>query len=142
MPLLQQVTEEITADTPLLVWLASQGRRQHFLVRRPIGRFESVASQLMSFGAPPVRLCRLPGPLPLPADRTGTLVLDDVAALSLEQQIALFDWLGAGRGDVCVISVTATPLASLVESGGFLDGLFHRLCRAQLDLISPKPFER
>jgi hypothetical protein len=138
----QQMTDEITADTPLLVWLASQGRRQHFLVRRPIGRFESVAAQLMSFAAPPVTLCRLPGPLPLPPARCGTFVLDDVAALSLEQQIALYDWLGTGDGDVCVISVTAAPLASLVETGAFLDGLFHRLCRVQLDLMTTQPRER
>jgi hypothetical protein len=133
MTVLQHTAPEITADTPLLVWLASEGRRQHFLVRRPVGLFGTVGYQLMSFGAPPVRLCTLPGPLRLPADRSGTLVLDDIAALRVDQQIALFDWLGGG-GDVRVIAVTAAPLRSLVESGAFLESLFHRLGAVQLDL--------
>jgi Sigma-54 interaction domain len=135
MTVLQHSAPEITADTPLLVWLASEGRRQHFLVRRPVGLFGTVGYQLMSFGAPPVRLCTLPGPLRLPADRSGTLVLDDVAALRVDQQIALFDWLGGG-GDVRVIAVTAAPLRSLVENGAFLESLFHRLGAVQLDLTA------
>jgi hypothetical protein len=130
-----QPSEEITTDSRLLMWLTSQQRRQNFLVRYSSGGFELPRNMLASC-APPVRLCRLPGPLCLPRDRSGTLVLDDVAALDLDQQISLFDWLGRWSGDLRVISITATPLPELVEDGAFLEGLFHRLSTVQLDLTS------
>ena len=65
-----------------------------------------------------------PGPLRLPPDKEGTLVVSDVATLALADQIALYDWLGAGAGRLRVISVTAAPLAALVARGAFLEGLF------------------
>jgi DNA-binding NtrC family response regulator len=85
-------------------------------------------------GVPPVRLCRLPGSLELPPDKTGTLVLNDIAALALRDQIALYDWLGAGASELRVISVTTASLAPLVARGAFLEGLFHRLGAVQFDL--------
>jgi hypothetical protein len=133
--MLQQVTEEIATDTRLLMWLSSQQRRQNFLVQHSSGRF-TLRPQLLASCARPVRLCQLPGPLCLPQDGSGTLVLDNVAALSLNQQLSLFDWLGRCSGDVRVISVTSEPLRPLVEAGAFLEGLFHRLSSVQLDLTS------
>ncbi len=47
-------------------------------------------------------------------------------ALTIEQQIALYDWMSASRL-VQVVSITGSPLQSLVEHGQFLEGLFHRL---------------
>jgi hypothetical protein len=131
---LEQLTEQMTTDRRLMIWLAAQKRRQNYLVQCPAGRFEGIGAHVMAFSAPPVRLCRIPGPLCLPPERTGTLVIDDVAGLRLDQQITLFDWLGSGGGDVRVISVTAAPLGALVESGAFLEGLFHRLSTVQLAL--------
>jgi DNA-binding NtrC family response regulator len=104
-------------------------------VRCSSGRFE-LRPHLLAFCARPVRLCRLPGPLSLPQDASGTLVLDDVGALSLDQQLSLFDWLGRWSSDLRVISVTAVPLRQLVEAGTFLEGLFHRLSAVQLDVTS------
>jgi transcriptional regulator of aromatic amino acid metabolism len=127
---------------PLLsLWLASQRPRQHFLVRCEPGGFDSLAAQVAMVGAPPVRLCRLPGCLQLPPDRQGTLLLNDVATLALQDQIALYDWLGTGAGDLRVISVTAASLASLVARGAFLEGLCHRLGAVQFDLTS-RPHRR
>ena len=77
-----------------------------------------------------------PGPLQLPADRRGTLLLNDVAALSIEDQISLFDWLGGPAGDLRVISGTTTPMAPLLASGRFLEGLFNRLGNVQFDVTS------
>jgi hypothetical protein len=121
-------------DPFLLLWLVSQRPRQHFLVRCPSGRIDFVAAQVMSLGAAPVRQCPLPGPLRLPPDKEGTLLLNDVATLALADQIALFDWLGAGATKLRVISVTAAPLAALVARGVFLEGLFHRLGAVQFNL--------
>ena len=83
-----------------------------------------------------IRLCPLPGPLHLPSDERGTLLLNDVATLAFADQIALYEWLGAGTGDLRIISVTAAPLAALVARGAFLEGLFHRLAAIQFDLVT------
>jgi transcriptional regulator of aromatic amino acid metabolism len=99
-------------------------------------RFGYIASQVMMFGVPPVRLCRLPGHLELPLDVQGTLLLHDVARLDIRDQIALYDWLGDTAGDVRVISVTTAALAPLVADGAFLEGLLHRLGAVQFDLTS------
>ena len=59
-------------------------------------------------GAPPVRVVPLAGALQLPPDKRGTLLLNDVDALALADQIALYDWLGTGAGNLRVISVTTS----------------------------------
>jgi sigma-54-interacting transcriptional regulator len=134
---LQQVRlTPMATDHLLHRWLACQRPRHHVLVRCRPGGFASIAAEVMTLGAPPVRLCPLPGPLHLPPDKTGTLILNDVAALTLRNQIALYDWLTVGTGTLRVISITAAPLATLVESGIFLEGLFHRLGAVQFDLSS------
>ena len=133
----QQVTlTPMATDHFLQLWLASQRPRHHVLVRCRPGGFAPIAAEVMSLGTPPVRLCPLPGPLYLPPDKAGTLILNDVAALALADQIALYDWLAAETGKLRVISVTAAPLAALVESGIFLEGLFHRLGAVQFDLTT------
>jgi hypothetical protein len=120
----------------LPLWLASQRPRHHMLVRCRRGGFTSIAEEVMSLGTPPVRMCPLPGPLCLPSDRCGTLLLNDVAALAIADQIALYDWLSAGTGDLRVISITATRLPALVARGAFLEGLFHRLGAVTFDLTT------
>jgi transcriptional regulator of aromatic amino acid metabolism len=136
--MLQLAPNEVDTHPFLLLWLASQRPQQHFLLRCEPDRFESVAAQVSMLGVPPVRLCRLPGRLQLPQDKRGTLLLNDVAALGLADQIALYDWLGTGAGDLRVISVTTSSLAPLVARGAFLEGLFHRLGAVQFDLTSPE----
>jgi hypothetical protein len=132
----QLATNEVDTHPLLILWLASQRPRQHFLMQCEPGRFDSVAAQAALLAVPPVRLCPHPGRLQLPPDKRGTLLLNDVAALALEDQIALYDWLGTGAGDLRVISVTTLPLAPLVARGAFLEGLFHRLGAVQFDLTS------
>jgi transcriptional regulator of acetoin/glycerol metabolism len=94
------------------------------------------AAQAATLCAPPVRWCRLPGPLRLPDDRQGTLLLNDVAALSLEDQIALYDWLAHPAAGLRVIAGTTVPMAPLIASGRFLEGLFNRLGNVQFDVTS------
>jgi len=124
------------ADPLLPMWLAAQRPRHHVLVRCRPGGFERIASEVMEIAAPPVRFCRLPGPLRLPPDKIGTLVLNDVASMALADQIALLDWLAFGTGKLRVISITAAPLEALVADGSFLEGLFHRLSAVQFDLTT------
>jgi hypothetical protein len=129
-------TALVAADNLLPLWLAGQRPRQSLLVRCRRGGFLSVASEVVSAGSLPVWLCPLPGPLHLPPTKEGTLLLNDVATLTFADQIALYDWLCAGTGELRVISVTAASLAGLVARGEFLEGLFRRLGAVQFDLTT------
>jgi transcriptional regulator of acetoin/glycerol metabolism len=62
-----------------------------------------------------------------PAERTGTMVLNDVGALAVQDQIQLLEWLGTAIGRTQVVSTTPAPLLSRVESGKFIDTLYYRL---------------
>ena len=90
---------------------------------------QPVVTRLAKLCRPPFDVCQAPapGPLQLPEQRVSTLLTYDVAALTLRQQIALYDWIGGRGRDAQVIAVTSTPLFALVENGQFLESLFHRL---------------
>lgn len=87
----------------------------------------AVARRVADLCPVPCEHCLVPGELRLPECRPGTLVLHDVAALTLEQQLALFDWLTGCWHGMQVISIASTPLLPLVHSGRFLEGLYYRL---------------
>ncbi len=131
-------TKSVAVDSCLPLWFASQRPRQHFLVRCPRGQVESVTYAVTRLGARPVRVCRLPGPLCLPVQKKGTLVLTDVSALALRDQIALYDWLGNGASNLRVIALTSVPIELLVARGVFLEGLLHRLGAVRFDLTAPQ----
>jgi hypothetical protein len=88
---------------------------------------QPVVMKLAKRCKPPFQVCEAPGQLRLPKERVSTLLTYDVAALTLKQQIDLYDWISGSGRDTQVISVTSTPLFSLVEDGRFLESLFHRL---------------
>jgi transcriptional regulator of aromatic amino acid metabolism len=132
----QLEANEVDTHPLLILWLASQRPQQHYLLHCEPGRFDSLAAQVTMLGAQPVRLCRRPGCLELPPDKRGTLLLNDIHLLALEDQIALYDWLGSGTANLRVISVTTSNLAPLVARGTFLEGLFYRLGAVQLNLTS------
>jgi transcriptional regulator of aromatic amino acid metabolism len=70
----------------------------------------------------------------LPSVSEGTLILEDVAACSPEQQHALLQWLDASAGPVQVITTIERSLWDLVERGIFLDRLYYRLNTVYFDL--------
>jgi transcriptional regulator of aromatic amino acid metabolism len=115
------------SDLVLLQWLTVRDLRPNFLVMCSDVESEAITKHLMTFCAPPFHVCALPGMLRLPRASGGTLFLEGVAALTLSQQIVLNDWIGAGHGDVQIVSMTSAPLWPLVEDGEFLEGLFFRL---------------
>jgi hypothetical protein len=121
------------ADATLLQWLTAKGHRPNILVECTRGAADTVVRHLMTWSALPFRFSALPGTLELPLTRRGTLLLKDVSALTLSQQVMLYDWLTAGCGDMQVVSVTTAPLQALVEDGEFLEGLFYRLNVIRLD---------
>jgi hypothetical protein len=114
------------SELPLLHSLTTQDRRPNLLIVCSVQWVDAAVDRLQTVCAAPVSVVRLPGTLALPDRLTGTLVLHDVAHLTVQQQMRLFDWMG-GHRDVQVISMTGAALASLVHDGRFLEGLFYRL---------------
>jgi len=64
--------------------------------------------------------------LPSPGS-TGTVLLDDVERLTLDDQRRLFDWLGSIPTHTRVVCTSTRPLINLLRRGAFLDGLYYRL---------------
>jgi transcriptional regulator of acetoin/glycerol metabolism len=111
----------------LLRALTSCERRPNLLVDCVDGGAEAVLTQLQELCVGPFYGCQLPGVLELPEQGSGTLLLNYVAALTIAQQVALFDWLHQQKGTIQVVSLTQKRLLSLVCDGRFLEGLFYRL---------------
>jgi hypothetical protein len=114
-------------DAALMACLAARGRRPNVLVECTSDSSEAVLRHLMAMCGRPVRYYALPGRLELPATQEGTLMLRDVAALTLAQQVQLYDWLTCAGPTLQVISLTTLPLRDLVEDGAFLESLYYRL---------------
>jgi sigma-54-interacting transcriptional regulator len=124
-------------EMSLLRSLTSQRRRPNLLVVCSGRAFETVLRQLRVLCLPPFHRCEIPGVLNLPAYGEGTLLLHDVAELTIGQQVDLADWLERRRGDVQVVSVTKAALPSLVNDGKFLEGLFHSLNTVSVRATAP-----
>jgi hypothetical protein len=134
---MHQIAASVVETDPLFfLWVAAQRPGKHFLVRCEPGAFDTLAAHATSLCAAPVRWCRLPGPLQLPDDKRGTLLLSDISSLTLPDQIALHDWLGRSGGDLRLIAGTTASMAALVANGQFLEGLFNRISDVQFDLTS------
>jgi DNA-binding NtrC family response regulator len=115
------------SDVDLLRALTSSERRPNLLVDCVDNPVEDVLAQLSALWTGPFHTCLLPGPLRLPMSGNGTLLVHDVAALTLTQQVTLFDWLQHQRHAFQVISVAQKRLVELVYEGRFLEDLFYRL---------------
>ena len=122
------------SELRLLRSLMSQRVRPNLLVQCNEQTIDTVVEQITMMCALPLHTCLLPGPLTLPLASGGTLLMHDVASLTIDQQVILHDWTG-GCGDVQIVSVTAEPLWSLVEQGRFLEGLFYRLNTIRITAI-------
>ena len=125
---------ESQSDLRLLLMLAAEGRRPNFLIVCDHASKEMAGLHVRALCAAPIHTCQLPGSLMLPCEKRGTLMLDDVAALAIDQQVALYDWLGRQPGTIQVASVTTTPLSVRVEKGEFLEALYYRLNVVNLNL--------
>jgi hypothetical protein len=74
-------------------------------------------------------------PFALPVvERTGTLILHEVGALSLHDQMQLLEWSASAMRRTQVISTTSSPLLPRVCARGFIDALYYRLNTVYLDL--------
>lgn len=121
------------SDGVLLRWLTNNGRRPNALIQCAPGSLDTAMRHLMTWCALPFRMCSLPGTLELPNPARGTLLLKEVGALTLSQQVALYDWLSTTHGSVQVISLSTVSLDTMVEEGEFLEGLLYRLNVVRID---------
>jgi Sigma-54 interaction domain len=75
-------------------------------------------------------------PLQLPSgpEAVGTLIIHGVETLTVEEQIALQDWLVVRNGRTQVVSTASASLMPMVEAGVFSDSLYYRLNVVCIDL--------
>jgi hypothetical protein len=64
----------------------------------------------------------------------GTLVIFEVGALALREQIQLLEWSGSLLRNTQVISTTSASLIPRVTAGSFIDMLYYRLNTVYLDV--------
>jgi transcriptional regulator of acetoin/glycerol metabolism len=115
-----------------------RGFRPNLLVNCSIDELQHVASELVPLCAPPVQICFLPGILKLAPRLAGTMLLTRVEGMTVDQQIALFDWLSDVHPNVQVVSVATSRIDTMVREGRFLEGLFYRLNVVRVDASSAR----
>jgi transcriptional regulator of aromatic amino acid metabolism len=115
------------SDASLLEQLLAMEHRPNVLVECASTAVGAVSSGLLRVCREPHWRYQLPCALDLTTVTQGTLLLENVEALTPPQQQALHDWMTMGCLGVQVLSITAAPLARSVERGEFLEALFYRL---------------
>jgi transcriptional regulator of aromatic amino acid metabolism len=95
-----------------------------------VGPREATAVALRELDAcliAPIHYWEENGPLILPLERSGTLVLQDIGRLTPAQQNELFDWLCRFEYPIQVVSVAIQMPFALVMRGQFREDLYYRL---------------
>jgi transcriptional regulator of aromatic amino acid metabolism len=139
MSVLRWCDLDLFCEYSMLQSLTHNERRPNLLVYCSDTPVRSVLPSLAPWCVAPLHRRSLPGPLGLPAQRSGTLLLEDVDALTIRQQIELYDWLSADPGQPQLVSLTARPLDDLVRSGRFLEGLYYRLNVVRVEAMAGAP---
>ena len=68
-----------------------------------------------------------------PVEDGGTVLLNDVGALAIQEQIQLLEWLTNAQGRTQVVSTAPSLLLPRVKAGAFIDTLYYRLNTVCLD---------
>lgn len=122
-----------TSHAALLQWLLTKEHRPNVLVECPDADVRLIVFRLTQTGTPPLCHCALPGALVLPQVRQGTLLIENVTALTAAQQQDLHAWLAEGPDQMQVVSVATEPLLAAVQDGRFLEALYYRLNIVRMD---------
>jgi len=115
------------SEANLLHALMNEARRPNLMVLCRRVSVEAAVRHIVAYCDPPYHMIALPGPLDLTGVEGGTVLLADVAMMSLGQQMRLFDWLTVTQNAPQVVSISSVPLRPLVDDGRFLEGLLYRL---------------
>jgi transcriptional regulator of aromatic amino acid metabolism len=121
------------SEASLLHALMSETRRPNLMVVCRRVSVEAAVRHVVKYCEPPYQMVSLPGKLDLTDATRGTMLLADVAMMSLGQQMRLYDWLSAPHDLPQIVSVSSVPLRPLVDDGRFLEGLLYRLNVISLD---------
>lgn len=114
-------------------WLIARTRRLNLLLTGSHMTTQVLLASLRPYLQTPLCEWAFGTALPAPGE-VSTLLICDVAILSLEQQQALLSCLeNTAPGQTQVVSTTALELFTLVEHGMFLAALFYRLNTVRLD---------
>jgi Sigma-54 interaction domain len=108
-------------------WRRATASRHTMLLEGAEATTEIVLRLLARYLREPVTWKRRGAPLGLPAGECGTLVLQNIAALDVHDQVRLRLWLDAPTHSTQVVSTTPYSLLHLVDSGLFDAGLYYRL---------------
>lgn len=109
-------------------WRVVRNARVNVLLVGSDGLAEKIVDALRPDFREPIEVWHPASRLVLPPiGSTGTLILQDVGALSRDDQRRLYDWLEVTAGRTRVVSTTRQPLGPLLEAGTFADALYYRL---------------
>ena len=87
-----------------------------------------VVEALRSQVSDPIHVWRPGARLVLPpAEQAGTFVLQELGAMTHDDQRHLHDWLQVTSGRTRVISTARQPMLPLLQAGTFIDTLYYRL---------------
>lgn len=114
-------------ETAPLGMLDSGAARPNVLIQCAASDMPGLVRRLEAIAVQPVHTWVVSGTSQWPDMPTGTLVIHDVAVMTVAQQIELFDWMTRRAGTTQVIALTTQPLAPLVEGGHFLQALYCRI---------------
>jgi sigma-54-interacting transcriptional regulator len=136
----QRFATASTATRPRLApeWLIVRTHHPNVLITGSDATIHAVLASLRPSLQVPIYEWAPDAALP-PRGSVATLLIRDVATLSLEQQRALLSWLrDAAPGRPHVVSTTALELFPLIERGTFLSELYYCLNTLRLDAL-PHP---
>lgn len=97
------------------------------LIEGDVTATDAVVRLLLPHVREPVVDLRAPGVLNLPVGETRSLIVRNVAALSMEEQRRLLTWMCDAGANAQVITTAASPVFTLVEAGVFDVALYYRL---------------
>jgi hypothetical protein len=118
---------------PTPEWVVLRTWRPNVLIAGTYETTEAVLATLLPYLRPPVYCWAPDASLPAP-HKVSTMLIRDMASLSLDQQRALLSWLDrAAPGRAQVVSTSASTLFPLVEHGVFLEALYYRLNTVLID---------
>ena len=111
----------------------------NLLVNCAAAELNHILGDLLEWCGPSVQACSLPGPLDLPSEYSGTLLVTRVEEMLPDQQVALYNWMTRMHSTARVVSVATTRIDRLVRQGRFLEDLFYRLNVVQMDVGGEQP---
>jgi|KBSMisStandDraft_5_1062788.scaffolds.fasta_scaffold11977_8 hypothetical protein len=102
-------------------------RRHNVLIEGPVEATGAALLQMQPHIPEPIVWKPPQAPLELPGSKPSALILENIAALSAEEQARLLAWLGCHRTHTRVVSTTDRPLFAFVTRGDFDERLYYRL---------------